>query len=127
MGTPRREQTLIAKLKEMVSEPKARYILYKVGLGNQDWDYISNAYLNNISLEDAETKYKTEEDVQNAMKYTMKILHHNKLIELYNIYFDRAKEDTQAFKAFIEFSESFFAGEKESDLIRILNGVDLDE
>lgn len=50
-----------------------------------------------------------------------------KLIELYNTYYDKAKDDTNAFKAFTDFSDKFFAEEKDSELLGILNGIKDDE
>ena len=49
------------------------------------------------------------------------------MTELYNIYFEKAKEDVQAFKAFVDFSATYFKDNQESELQKILNGVDLGE
>lgn len=126
MGSPRRDETLVKKIKNMVTEPKQKYIFWKLGLiNNQDWDTLSERYLNGKSLEWCDSEYKTEEDVQKAMRFAMKVLHEAKMIELYNIYFERAKEDVQSFKAFIDFSEKFFAEESESELMQLLNGIDV--
>ncbi len=48
------------------------------------------------------------------------------MVELYNIYYDKAKEDVQAFKAFVDFSKTFFKGNEESELQKALNGIDFD-
>ncbi len=69
----------------------------------------------------------TEQNVQTSIKWLLNRLHQAKMIELYNLYFDKAKEDTQAFKAFIEFSEKFFAEQKDSELLGILQGIKDDE
>jgi hypothetical protein len=126
MGSPHKEKELSGRLREIVSEPKQKYIMYKVGI-EKDWDKLSKLYLNNMTFEKADAKFKTEEDVQVALRYAMKVLHQDKLFKLYDIYFERAKEDTQAFRAFIEFSNSFFADEKESELMSLLSEVNLDE
>ena len=68
-----------------------------------------------------------EEQVQTALKVLLSAQHKQKLIDLYQIYYDKAKEDTNAFKAFVEFSNTFFADESESELTRILKGVKVDE
>jgi Trp operon repressor len=47
------------------------------------------------------------------------------MIELYNIYYENAKKDTNAFKAFVDFSEKFFATEKESELLALLQKADV--
>ena len=38
-----------------------------------------------------------------------------------------AKEDVQAFKAFVDFSNTFFKNNDESELQKILNNVNLDD
>jgi hypothetical protein len=128
MGTPRQEETIYSKLREFTTEAKVRYVLFKVGLSEEsDWNVVSSRYLNGLSLEDMDRKYSTSEDVQKAMKLVLRILHDKKMSELYNIYFDRAKEDVQSFRAFTDFSEKYFANDKEDKLISILNGVDFDD
>lgn len=46
----------------------------------------------------------TENSCQQAVRWLLNRLHQQKLIELYNLYYSKAREDTQAFRAFIEFS-----------------------
>ncbi len=127
MGSERRDLTIQQKILEIVPEAKQKYVLWKLGLIEDDWLTLSKRYLNGQSLYTVEAKYKTDTDVQKAMRLGMKILHNSKMIELYNIYFDKAKDDVQSFKAFVEFSDKFFADESESELISLLNGVDIDE
>ena len=74
--------------------------------------------------EDICKKYLLEQGVQTAIKWLMKRLHQKKLIELYNTYFEKAMSgDTQAFKAFLEFSDKFFAEDKENGLTKLLNRI----
>lgn len=80
----------------------------------------------NITEEQAKV-WLYEAPVQNALKVLLKAKHSQKMVELYNIYFDKAKTDTNAFKAFIDFSDKYFADENESELQKILNQVNLDE
>ena len=68
-----------------------------------------------------------EEPTQNALKVLLKAKHAQRMTELYNIYFEKAKEDVQAFKAFVDFSATYFKDNQESELQKILNGVDLGE
>jgi len=69
-------------------------------------------------------KYMLEEGVQNAVLWLLKRLHQKKQIELYNAYYQKALSgDVQAFKAFEDFSEKFFAENKENGLVSILNKV----
>lgn len=69
----------------------------------------------------------SEAKVQAAVKWLLKRLHQQKMINLYNTYYEKAQNDTQAFKAFIEFSDKFLATEKESELLSIINGLDFSE
>lgn len=126
MGSPLREKTLKSKLEEYTTTKKVYWILwkYKVMYRNDKFEDISRKFLGGMKEDDAE-KYLLEEDVQKAIKYLHKILHTQKMIELYNIYFERAKEDTNAFKAFVDFSKTFFADDKESELAALLNSVDI--
>lgn len=64
-----------------------------------------------------------EEPVQNALKVLMKSKHSQQMVELYNIYFEKAKDDVQSFRAFVDFSNTFFKGNEESELQKILNGT----
>lgn len=129
MGSPKREKGLRMKLMEYTTDKKVYWIMWKYEVAYQKYktfDEFSKKYLGGMEEINAE-KYFLEEDVQRAIKYLHKILHTQKMIELYNIYFERAKEDTNAFKAFVDFSKTFFAEDKESDLAALLNGVDVDE
>ena len=68
-----------------------------------------------------------EEPVQNALKVLLKAKHEQKMAELYDIYYEKAKEDVQAFRAFVDFSKTFFKDNDESELQKILKQADLDE
>ena len=131
------ETSIIHKLKEMVrTDAKVYYILWlNAPQLLPDGDSIK-------SFDDLNAHYKTftdgmteascenwllEEHVQSATKWLLKRMHQQKMIELYNLYFERAKQDTNAFKAFTDFSEKFFAEEKESELLSILQNVDVSE
>lgn len=123
-----REKSLLARLSEITTERKASWILWKHGLSykGDSFEVFSNKVLNNAS-EEATDKYIYDEDVQQAIRYLMKILHNEKMIELYNIYYEKAKEDTQAFKAFVDFSKQFFEeeNEKENELTSLLNNINI--
>lgn len=75
-----------------------------------------------ITEQDAEV-WLYEKPVQNALKELLKSQHQKKMMELYDIYFDKAKTDVQAFRAFIDFSNTFFAEEKDSELEMLLRGI----
>lgn len=73
-------------------------------------------------------KYMLEQGVQNAVKWLLERLHQKKQIELYNAYYKKALDgDVQAFKAFEDFSEKFFAENKENGLVKLLNSVSEDD
>lgn len=108
------------------------------------WKYAPHLLTNRElkSFDDLKDNYKTftegmtevscsnwlfEQNVQTAIKWLLNRLHQEKMIELYGLYFVKAKDDTNAFKAFIDFSEKFFAAEKDSELLSILQGVDIED
>ena len=80
--------------------------------------------------EDICKRYLLEQGCQTAIRWLLKRLHQKKLVDLYNTYYEKAmKGDTQAVKAFLEFSDKFFAEDKENGLTKLLNripDVDLD-
>lgn len=130
------EQSIISHLKEMVkSDSKVYFIIWKYAP-----DLLPKQNIK--TFDDLKALYKTftdgmtemscsnwlyEENVQTAIRWLLKRIHQAKMIELYNIYFDKAKTDTNAFKAFCDFSNTFFAEEKDSELLGILQGVNLDD
>lgn len=129
------EQSLLQKLHQMLpSQSKVYYIV---------WKYAKHLLPKTVdTFEDLTTQYQvftegmneahcerwlSEESVQAAVKYLLKRLHNQKLIELYEIYFDKAKEDVQAFQAFAKFSEKFFEDSGEDELSAILNQTKISE
>ncbi|MEG3007195.1 MAG: hypothetical protein RR806_06975 [Oscillospiraceae bacterium] len=127
------EQSILDKLFTMVkTKPKAYYILWKYAhhlLPNPNlktYQELADSYkffTPGMTEERAET-WLTEQSCQAAIKWLLKRLHQQKMIELYNTYYEKAQQDTQAFKAFIDFSDKFFASEQESEMLSILKGVD---
>lgn len=140
-GTGRRgkgcqtEQSILAKLHEMIpTQVKVYYIV---------WKYARHLLPKKIdTFEELTKEYKgftpgmdeakceswlVEESVQAAVKYLLKRLHKQKMFELYETYFEKAKSDVQAFKAFTEFSEKFFGDESGDELHSILNKMKISE
>jgi hypothetical protein len=64
-----------------------------------------------------------EENVQTSVKWLLQREHQKKMIELYGIYYDKAKSDTNAFKAFVDFSNQFFADDKKNGILEIVQGL----
>ena len=129
------EQSLMQKLHQMLpSQSKVYYIV---------WKYAKHLLPKKVdTFEDLTTQYKVftdgmdedhcerwlaEESVQSAVKYLLRRLHDQKLIELYYIYFDKAKDDVQAFQAFAKFSEKFFEDSGDDELNTILNQTKISE
>lgn len=130
------EESVFMKIKGMVkTDTKAYYIIWRYApklLPNQNlktFDDLKNNYkvFTQGLTENSCENWLTEENVQTAVKWLLKRLHQKKMIELYNIYFDKAKDDTNAFKAFTDFSEKFFANGQSSELLNILQGVSDDD
>jgi hypothetical protein len=126
------EESVLSHIIGMVkTQAKAYYII---------WKYAPELLPNpNIkTFEDLTSQYKTftkgmtahvcenwlmEENVQTAVKWLLQREHQKKMIELYNIYYDKAKTDTNAFKAFIDFSNQFFADDKKNGILEIVQGL----
>lgn len=129
------EQSLLQKLHEMLpTQVKVYYIV---------WKYAPHILPKRVdTFEELTAEYKgftkgmdeaqcerwlAEESVQTAVKYLLKRMHAQKLVELYEIYFNKAKEDVQAFQAFSKFSEKFFEDDGEDELRAVLKDVKLDD
>jgi hypothetical protein len=72
-------------------------------------------------------KWLIEGVVQTSIKWLLKKTHTIKMTELYHEYFNKAKEDVQSFKAFVDFSEDFFATEKDSELLALLSDISAED
>lgn len=77
--------------------------------------------------EDHCAQWILEQNVASAVKLVIERKHQQKLIELYDIYYQKAKDDVQAFKAFINFSQCFFVTKGEDQLLGILQNAKLDD
>lgn len=129
------EQSLLTKLHKMLpTQVKVYYIV---------WKYAKNLLPKKIDTFEELTKeyegftegmdeahcerWLAEESVQEAVMYLLKRLHRLKLIELYEMYFEKAQDDVQAFQAFTKFSEKFFEDNGEDELQAILNETKLSD
>lgn len=130
------EESIIAHLKGIVrTDAKVYFILWKYApnlLPNQNMKTFSDLKENYKTFTDGMTEvscrnWLMEENMQTAIKWLLKRIHQFKLIELYNLYFDKAKEDTQAFRAFMDFSDKFFVDEKDSELLSMVQGISEDD
>ena len=125
------EESILMHLKNMVkTDTKVYYILWKYApeLLPQQFktfdDLKSNykCYTKGVVEKTAEN-WLMEDNVQTAVKWLLQREHQKKMIELYNIYFDKAKSDTNAFKAFVDFSNQFFADDKKNGILEIAQGL----
>lgn len=130
------ELSIYSKLKTMVkTDSKVYFIIWKYAphlLSNPNLKTFDDLKGNYKTFTDGMTEqscnnWLMESNVQTAIKWLLKRLHQAKLIELYDTYYLKAKEDTNAFKAFTDFSDKFFAEEQSSELLGILNGIKDDE
>jgi hypothetical protein len=129
-STSQEESVLLHLISLVHTQTKAYYILWKYApellpAKFKTFDDLKNNYkvfTAGVTEKTAEN-WLMEENVQTAVKWLLKREHQKKLIELYNIYYDRAKEDTNAFKAFIDFSNQFFADDKKSDVLDIIQNI----
>lgn len=131
-----KEQSIYNKLKEMIgTDTKVYYVMFKYcpeflndanKMPVKTFGDLKSRYavFSNSITEEICEKYLLEQNVQFAVKWLLKRLHQKKCIELYNAYYIKALEgDTQAFKAFQEFSNSFFKQDKEDGLTKLLSRV----
>ena len=125
------EESILKHLQHMVkTDTKVYYILWKYApelLPQQfkTFDDLKNHYkcFTKGVIEKTAENWLMEENVQTAVKWLLQREHQKKMIELYNIYFDKAKNDTNAFKAFVEFSNQFFADDKRNGILEIVQGL----
>ena len=125
------EESILMHLKNMVkTDTKVYYILWKYApelLPQQfkTFDDLKNNYkcFTKGATEKIAENWLMEENVQTAVKWLLQRENQKHMIELYNIYFQRAKDDTNAFKAFVDFSNQFFADDKKSDILDIVQNI----
>lgn len=130
-GSTSKEKSIKLCLKDIVgTDTKVYYIMFKYCpeyLPKQiktfkDLTEYYAVFTDKITEEVCE-KYLFEENCQVAITWLLKRLHHKKMVELYNLYFEKAKDDVQSFRAFQDFSKEFFKESKQSDLTMLLNRI----
>lgn len=131
-----KEISIYRKLKELTgTDTKTYYIMFKYcpeflkdGTTKpyktfEDLRSRYKAFSDTITEEICE-KYMLEQNTQVAVKWLLERLHQKKMIELYDIFYEKAKSgDTQAFKTFMDFSDKFFTENKESGLSALLTKI----
>lgn len=123
------QESLKIKMQNICTDYKAIFLWWKYApellpKGIKTFKDLQDRYQKfpNVTEQEAEL-WLYEKPVQDSLKELLKSQHTKKMMELYNIYFEKAKTDVQAFKAFIDFSNAFFADEKDSELEMLLKGI----
>lgn len=124
------QESIKTKMQLLCTDYKAYWLWYKFApellpKGIEKFDDLKAKYKKfpqGITEQEAEL-WLYEKPVQNSLKELLKSQHTKKMMELYNIYFEKAKTDVQAFKAFIDFSNTFFADETENELQKLIKGI----
>ncbi len=135
-GSNAKEDTLMVQLKKLIPEYKVIYLLWiyaKELLPDHNniscFEQLKDKFkmIPNATTEESASRWLLEERVQAATKYLLKRLHNRRLVDLYNLYFEKAKEDVASFRAFTDFSEKFFADESQTELQKIISNIVIDE
>lgn len=130
------EQSIINKLKSLVkSDSKIYWILWKYAPtllekhGIKTFKELTDTYsvFTPGMTEDHCKNWQYEKNVQTAIKWLYERMHQQKMLELYDAYYEKAKEDTQAFKAFIDFSDRFFTSKGEDELLGIIQKANISD
>lgn len=137
-GTSQEKSVLMA-LKDMVkSDGKVYYIMWKFApelLPKYTKEHpiitfedLREAYPGAIKADERICKnYLYEQNVMEAVKWLYNRKHTQKMLNLYDKFYEKALGgDVQSFKAIADFSDKFFVDKGESELLKILHGVDLD-
>lgn len=64
-----------------------------------------------------------DENVQSLVRQLLKAKNTQQLLELHQIYFDKAKSDPKALSGLLQLNEVLFNGEKENELTALLSGI----
>lgn len=81
----------------------------------------------NVSEESCK-KYKLDADYQSTEKFLLGKLHHQKMVDLYNRYYDLAMDgQANALKSFDTIAKSLFAEQKTDDLREFLQKIDVSD
>lgn len=122
----RRESTLLQQLLEVTTKGKAYWILWKYGFYNSTFEELSKKHLDNVS-EEKTKDYMSQDDVQQAIKKLLKVMHQEKMIKLYETYYDKAiAGDVNSAKFLMDFSKEFFS-DKKDEILSVLSNIEVDD
>lgn len=123
----KREVSLLSQLSEITTKRKAYWILWKYGFyPNYTFKELSTKFLDGATEEQTK-EYMFQEEVQEATKKLLKIMHQEKMISLYQTYYDKAKDgDVSSAKFLMDFSKEFFKDNKD-EVMALLNNIEVDD
>lgn len=126
--------SVLSELKKMVrTDAKMYWIVYKYAPAllpkkSANFKELQENYVCFQKLDEGHCEnYIYLEDVQVAVKWLLRRVDTVRMIELYNKYYEKAKDDVQSLKVLLEFKKEFFRDEEESELYRILKDVNVDD
>ncbi|CAK7015612.1 hypothetical protein [Tissierella sp.] len=91
-------------------------------------EYASKNNNNNVTWDFVSKYWLTDENVLEGIRYYMKILHTQKMKNIYDTMYQQAiNGDVQSAKYLIDFAKDFFKDDGISELDSLLSGIDVDE
>ncbi|WP_026893784.1 hypothetical protein [Clostridiisalibacter paucivorans] len=121
--------TPFMELKKSVKERKAYFVKWYCSPkeDREPFEELSKKFLHNINYETAE-QWVLEPKVAKAIKYYMRLLHLPKMKNIYDKMYEQALSgDVQSAKFLADFSKEFLADDKEDELSKILDGIDIND
>lgn len=116
-------------LEEMTNYKKARYIVWYCTpeKDRMDFDKLNKGVLDNKKKETID-KWILEPQVAKGIQYMMKLLHTNKMKNIYDKMYQQALEgDVQSAKFLMEFSKDFFdETDTNNEIDNILDSINLE-
>lgn len=110
-------------IEKMLDKNKYKFVCWYVETDNKNINEYAKD--NNISVDDVK-EYLTDDEVQNAIKMLMSAKHTEKMINIYNKFYEQALSgDVQSARFLIDFSKQFFEDDKEDELVSLLNNVEI--
>lgn len=130
------EKSILTELREMTGNDYMAYWIawkYAPNLLSQKFPTYNDLCeyyktLGNKKMSEAECeKWLYYSKVQDAVKWLLKKQKGARMIELYNIWFEMAKVDSNALKEFIKLQDIFFQNDEMSEVESILRGASFKE
>lgn len=64
-----------------------------------------------------------DENIQNLVRQLLKVKNGQQLLELHQLYFEKAKTDSKALSGLLQLNDVLFKGEEQDELAALLNGI----